>query len=103
MKTYVEIELIDGTKKLLLRDWNRIYRLLEKEASKLKFSSKFPFIVKETYRYTSFYYMSYTSGPNVYDKKFKVKCTILQLAKLFNADDTIIPFSGITKQIVHKL
>ena len=103
MKTYVEIELIDGTKKILLQDWDRIYRILEKEAFELKFSSKFPFIVKETYRYTSFYFMTYTSGPNVYDKKFKAKCTILQLAKLFNANDTIIPFSAITKQMVHKL
>jgi len=69
MKTYVEIELIDGTKKILLQDWDRIYRILEKEAFKLKFSFKFPFIVKETYRYTSFYFMTYTSGPNIYMTK----------------------------------
>lgn len=103
MVSHVEVELLDGSKKLLTRDWNRIYNLNEKISSKLKLTSKFPFFKHEFQRYVRFNFMRY-GKPTSYDDTYTVKCTILQLAKLFGVEDTIVSFaSSINSQLVYKL
>lgn len=103
MISHVEVELLDGSKKLLARDWNRVYNLVEKSVSELKFTSKFPFFKHKFQRYAQFKFMSY-GKPSTYDNVYAVKCTILQLAKLFGVEDTIVPFaSSINSQLVNKL
>lgn len=101
--TRVEVELLDGSKKLLLRDWDRLYRITEREASKLVWSFKFPFLRRETTRYVEFYYQKYDNQRTSFDAHFKVKCTILQLAKLFGAENLVIPFNRIHDQHACKL
>lgn len=91
--TRVEVELLDGSKKLLLRDWDQLYRIAEREESKLVWSFKFPFLRRETTRYVEFYYQKYENQRTSFDAHFKVKCIILQLAKLFGAENRVIPFS----------
>jgi hypothetical protein len=103
MVSHIEVELLDGSKKLLARDWNRVYNLVEKSSSNLEFISKFPFFKHEFQRYVQFKFMLY-GKPTIYDDMYAVKCTILQLAKLFGVEDTIVPFeSSINSQLVNKL
>lgn len=76
MISHVEVELLDGSKKLLTRNLNRIYNLDEKISSKLKLTSKFSFFKHEFQRYVRFNFMRY-GKPTYYDDTYAVKCTIL--------------------------
>lgn len=93
---FVEIELLNKKRLLLENDWTKVRNLVEKTGYFIKSSSRFPFFSIEKRRYCSFMFRTtYDTIDSFFDPKYKVNCTLPQLAALFD-----VAFKEFDKTIV---
>ena len=87
----IEIELLNGTRILLPKDWSKIYKLEEKTAWHLGLSSAFPFLKLKKQCYVSFKFRThYETLDDFFDPTYTVNCTLTQFASMFNIN--VLPF-----------
>lgn len=86
-RTLIELELCNGKKIPIVPDWNKVYDLYEGTRRSFKLSKKFPFIEIVKTSYTSFKYrVNYETIDSIMDPRYKVNCSLVQLAYLFGVD-----------------
>lgn len=77
---------------LIPRDWSKVYHIVEKTKTSLKLKSSFPFFEMHKEQVTSFKFRTvYTTMNSFSDPRYKVKCGVLDLAKLFRVEN-VVPF-----------
>lgn len=84
---YIEIELTNGNRVLLQKDWEKVYSLEEKNCRCIEFTIKFPFLRISKKRYVSFKFRTtYETMNSLCDSRYCVNCTLIELAKMFDVD-----------------
>ena len=84
---YIEIELTNGNRVLLQKDWEKVYSLKEKNCCCIEFTSKFPFLRIFRKRCVSFKFRTtYETMNSFCDSRYHVNCTLIELAKMFDVD-----------------
>ena len=85
----IELELLNGDHIFISNEWSKIYQLKEKSRIKMKLISRFPFISFEKERYVKFRFRTqYDTLDSIFDPRFKVRCSLSQLAFIFGVDFT---------------
>lgn len=79
----IEIELTNGKRILVVNDWDRVYDLYEKSYSSISFTKRFPFVKIDKCLYTSFKMQEYKGMVSYDDERYKVNCSLVQLASMF--------------------
>lgn len=85
----VEVELVNGHRTVIPKEWDKLYNIEEKTRTSFKLTKQFPFVkcVKQTY--VSFRFRTeFVYANSWFDPKYKVRCSLAQLAKLFDANVT---------------
>lgn len=81
---YIELELMNGNRVILQKDWGKVYSLKEKNCHCIKFTATFPFLRISRKRYVSFKFRTtYETLNSCDDPRYNVNCTLIELAKLF--------------------
>ena len=90
-KSCVEIELTNGHRTVIPKEWDKFYNIKEKTRTSLKLIKQFPFIEVLRHPVVSFKFRTeYEYLNSILDSKYTVNCSLVQLAKLFDAN--ITPF-----------
>ena len=91
MEKLVELEMLNGTRKLVYINANDIYNIRERSRRIVMFKKSFPFFSVQKERYVAFQcYTQFpaTHKPDLFDARYKVRCTIAQFAKLVGIEYT---------------